>query len=80
MGLRGAVLFLPLIGALFLPGRIGAGYATAAIIAGPLCVLGGSMIPGLPFDSLFLGILAAFAIMAAGLLLSRPNGYTQGIP
>lgn len=71
MGLRGAVLFLPLFGALFLPGRIPARFAAASIIAGPMCVLFGSTLLRLPFDSLFLGMLAGLGIMGAGLWRER---------
>ena len=71
MGLRGAVLFLPLFGALFLPGRIPARFAVASIIVGPLCVLLGSTLVHLPFDSLFLGMMAGLGMMAAGLAAGR---------
>lgn len=68
MGLRGAVIFLPLCGALFLKGRISPSRAIAAILLGPLCVLIGKFIfRGLPFDPLFLGVLANCAIMLTGL-------------
>ncbi|MGI6180924.1 MAG: sodium:solute symporter family protein [Agathobaculum sp.] len=72
MGLRGAVVFLPLCGALFLPGKIASAYGIAAIIAGPLCVLLGKLLlPGLPFDPLFLGMLLNLVIMAIGLVRGR---------
>lgn len=74
MGLRGAVLFLPLLGALFLPGRIRSGYAVLSIIAGPLGVLAGRAVPGLPFDTLFLGMAAGLCIMVFGYLVSRRSG------
>ena len=70
MGLRAAVIFTPLCGALFFPGRINPGFALAAIIAGPLTVLLGNFMK-LSFDPLFLGMAAAALIMAAGLLLGR---------
>ena len=73
MGLRGAVLFLPMSGALFLPGRIPARYAVLSIIAGPLCVLAGSVFIRLPFDPLFLGMGVGLVIMAAGYVDGRKN-------
>ena len=73
MGLRGAVLFLPMSGALFLPGRIPARYAVLSIIAGPLCVLAGSVFIRLPFDPLFLGMIVGLVIMAAGYVDGRKN-------
>ena len=73
MGLRGAVLFLPMSGALFLPGRIPARYAVLSIMAGPLCVLAGSVFIRLPFDPLFLGMIVGLVIMAAGYVDGRKN-------
>lgn len=71
MGLRGAVLFLPMAAALFLPGQIPAGFAVLSIIAGPLCVLLGSVIFHLPFDPLFLGMIVGLCIMTAGFIRGR---------
>lgn len=83
MGLRGAVLFLPLCGALFLPGRIAPKYAVCSIVCGPLLtLLGKLLLPGLPFDPLFLGVAANVLIMAAGLLQGKkqcpPSGQAKG--
>lgn len=66
MGLRAAVVFCPLCAALFFPGRIGSGWALAAIICGPVAVMVGNFM-NLPFDPLFIGILAALVIMLVGL-------------
>ena len=71
MGLRAAVIFAPLLCALWLPGRIRRGYAIAAIVAGPLVVLVFGLWKILPFDSLFLGLGVALLIMAVGLLHPR---------
>jgi len=71
MGLRGAVVFLPLCGALFLPGRIPSQFAIASIIVGPICVLLGELFLQLPFDSLFLGMFANCAMMLAGYMVRR---------
>lgn len=76
MGLRGAVVFVPLCAALWLPGRIDRKFALASIIAGPVIVLlFGTVLSGvLPFDSLFAGIFASLVIMGAGLALSPKRG------
>lgn len=66
MGLRGAVVFLPLSCALWLPGRISKRYAMAAVTAGPLVVLIFGLWKVLPFDPLFAGVAVSALIMAAG--------------
>lgn len=68
MGLRAAVVFCPLVGALFFPGRIERKFAVAAIIGGPLFVFIGKMIH-VSFDPLFLGMAAALISMAVGLMV-----------
>ena len=73
MGLRAAVVFAPLLGALFFKGRIGSKYALAAIIAGPLFVFAGKLM-GVGFDPLFLGMAAAILIMTVGLARGKKNG------
>ena len=70
MGLRGAVVFLPLCGGLWLKGKIPGRFALAAIIAGPIAVLVGNFL-NLPFDPLFLGMAVCLAIMALGYALGR---------
>lgn len=70
MGLRAAVVFAPLCGALFLKGRIGSGRAFCSIIAGPLAVLAGNLL-GSPFDPLLISILICLVIMASGLVCSK---------
>ena len=54
-------------------GRIPARYAVLSIIAGPLCVLAGSVFIRLPFDPLFLGMIVGLVIMAAGYVDGRKN-------
>jgi len=71
MALRGTVLFLPLIGALFLPKKIHPAAASASIIAGPLFVLVGNMFMELSFDPLFLGIAANAVIMIIGYICGK---------
>jgi SSS family solute:Na+ symporter len=69
MGLRGAVVFIPMTFALFLKGRIDGKWAVASVIVGPVVVLVGNLLP-LPIDSLFIGILACLIIMLVGLAVS----------
>ncbi len=71
MGLRGAVIFLPLCCALWLPGRIDRKYAVASILISPLAVLAFGLWGILPFDPLFIGILISLLIMGFGLLFSK---------
>lgn len=71
MGLRGAVVFLPLSCALWLPGRILTRYAMAAVIVGPLVVLLFGLWKILPFDPLFVGVAISGLIMARGLTASK---------
>lgn len=80
MGLRGAVVFLPLACALWLPGRIPSRYAMCAAIAGPIAVLIFGLWGVLPFDPLFVGVAAAFCIMSAGLLSQRTHPIHKKIP
>ena len=67
MGLRGAVVFMPLSCALWLPGRVPSRYAAAAVITGPLMVLIFGLWNVLPFDPLFIGVGASVLIMITGL-------------
>jgi|GEM_PF-36368 len=73
MGLRGAVVFVPMLCSLWLPGRVNRKLALAAIIAGPLAVLLFGTLWKLPFgiDPLFAGIAAALVCCAAGLALGN---------
>lgn len=73
MGLRGAVVFVPLCCALWLPGKIDRQCVIAAITAGPLLVLlCGTVLP-LPggIDSLFAGIAASFLCCLAGYFVKK---------
>ena len=67
MGLRGAVVFLPLSFALWLPGRVSSRYALAAVLTGPVFVLIFGLWKILPFDPLFAGVAISGVIMAIGL-------------
>lgn len=65
MGLRGSVVFLPLVCALFLPGKIDRRAVLVSTVLGPVAVLAGNAV-GLPFDPLFVGIAVCFVIHALG--------------
>ena len=67
MGLRAAVVFMPLTCALWLPGRIPSKYAMASVITGPLIVLLFGLWKVLPFDPVFAGVGVSILIMIAGL-------------
>ena len=73
MGLRGAVVFTPLLCALWLPGRIHRRYAIASAIVGPVIVLIFGVWKVFPVDSLFLGIAATLVIMGVGLAMGQKN-------
>ncbi len=71
MELRGATLLMPLCCALWLPNKIGRPFVMAAIVLGPATVAVFGVWDILPFDPLFAGVLAALAVMAAGLCSNR---------
>ncbi len=70
MGLRGAVVFVPMLCALWFPGRVNRNFALAAVIAGPVTVLLFGLGKGLPggLDPLFPGVAASLACCALGAL------------
>lgn len=71
MGLRGAVVFLPMTCALALPGKLNRRCILASVVLSPLAVLLGRP---LPFDSLFLGMGVSAVCCAAGLAIRRRAG------
>lgn len=70
MGLRAVVLLAPMTTALFLPGRIRPASAIASSVIGVLAMLLARGLP-LPFDTLFLGLLAAVLVLAADFALHK---------
>ena len=66
MALRAAVVFAPLTCALWLPGKISGKHALASVLTGPFVVFVFGLWKVLPFDPLFLGVVASGLIMAAG--------------
>lgn len=75
MGLRGAVVFVPLSCALWLPSQIPKQYILASVLIGPGLVLLFGLWDVLPFDPLFAGVMASILIAAIGLCHHRkvPN-------
>lgn len=67
MGLRAVVLLVPMLTALFLPGRMRPGFAIASSILGLAAMIVGNFLP-LPFNALFLGIAVSVVVTAAGLI------------
>lgn len=72
MGLRGAVVFVPVSFALFCKKSIPEKWVLCSVIGGPLAVLLGSFLH-LPFDSLFLGMAVSLVCCAAGLRSAGPE-------
>lgn len=73
MGLRGAVVFAPLVCALWFPGRVNQKWAMAAIISGPAFVLlCGTVLP-LPggIDALFAGVAASMICCLIGMAVGQ---------
>ncbi len=73
MGLRGAVVFVPMLCALWLPGKVNRRCAMGAIIAGPVTVLLFGTLVKLPggIDPLFAGVAAAMVCCGIGLALGN---------
>ncbi len=75
MGLRSAVVMVPLLCALFLPGKVDRHWMLASVILGPLLVLVFGLWKVLPVDSLFVGMAAAGACGVAGYV--KGKGHAQ---
>ena len=78
MGLRGAVVLVPMCCALWLPGKIPHKFAMCSIIVAPLLVLIFGVLNVLPFDALFIGIAASLVIMAVGYLVGAEPSALDG--
>ncbi|HHX74161.1 MAG TPA: sodium:solute symporter family protein, partial [Firmicutes bacterium] len=70
-GFRGVAAFLPMITALFLPGKIGGKAGTWAAILAPLVVLAWFVLQPWPVEPIFPGLLASLLILAVGRLAAR---------
>ena len=73
MGLRGAVVFVPMICAIWLKGRVNRKCAMTGIIVGPIVVLLCGTLLKLPagVDPLFAGIAASMVCCGAGLIIGN---------
>ena len=76
MGLRGAVIFVPMTCALYAKGRAAAPWALASVIAGPVAVVAGNLL-GSPIDPLFIGIAVNILIMAVGLAVGKKPEHVE---
>ncbi|MGE4354754.1 MAG: sodium:solute symporter [Oscillospiraceae bacterium] len=66
MGMRSAVLFLPMCAALFMPGKISPRFAIASIVLGPVAIMLAKFVLPLPFDFIFFGMTVCAIIMVLG--------------
>lgn len=77
MALRGAVMFVPMMLALFAKNRVRRGFIIASVVASPLLVLVFTFWPVFKFDPLFLGLALSLAICLTGLAAGKKrNGST----
>ena len=70
MGLRGSVVFIPLVGAMFMPGKVNAKAMLASVVLSPLAVLA-AKIAGVSFDTLFVGMAVSLVCLVIGLATGR---------
>lgn len=70
MGLRGAVVFIPITCALFIPGKLDPRFALLSTLVGPLGVLLGKAFD-VAIDPLFIGMGLSFCAACAGCFLKR---------
>ena len=71
MGLRGAVMFMPLMLALLARNRVRRCFIIASVIGGPLMVLIFGVWKVFKFDPLFIGLLFALIVCAVGLMVGK---------
>lgn len=74
MGLRGAVMIVPLCCALWLPCRVDRRFVMASILLSPTLVLIFGLLDCLPFDPLFLGVAASLVFCAIGFAAKNRHG------
>lgn len=72
MGLRGAVIFIPLTCALFLPGRVDRRWIVASEICAALAVVVGNF-ADVGIDPLFIGIAVSFVCCLIGALVKKQD-------
>lgn len=71
MGLRGAVMFMPLMLALFARNRVRKGFIIVSVIGGPLMVFIFGAWKVFSFDPLFIGLLFTLIVSIAGLIVGK---------
>jgi SSS family solute:Na+ symporter len=74
MGLRGSVIFMPMVLALWAPRRVDSKFIIASVVISPLCVLLFGIPPlngSIAFDSLFIGMAVSVVICLAGLAIGK---------
>lgn len=79
LGLRGATICFPLFAAIFLKKRISARGGTIAIIAGPVVVLIGHLLP-IALNPLYPGLAVSALVLAGDYLVQRSRGPRQTTP
>ena len=72
MGLRGTTVFLPLLGALWLKGKIDRRCVLSSIVLSPLTVLLGKLFH-MPADPLFTGLFVSFICFLLGIIIHQPS-------
>lgn len=71
MGLRGAVAFIPMLFALFLPGKIRNSFAIASMIFGVLFTLIGKIVLPSYIDPMFLGLGSSMLVALIGIIANK---------
>jgi len=71
MGLRGAVLFVPLCAAIWVKSGIDSKYILYSVTVSPLVVLIFGVWDFLPFNSLFLGLMVSVIIISTGIIVHK---------
>jgi SSS family solute:Na+ symporter len=78
MGLRGAVMFMPLLLALYAKNRVKKSYIITSVVVSPLIVLVFVFWKVFTFDPLFLGLAFSLAVSILGLAAGRRKGDLPG--
>ena len=73
MGLRGAVIFIPLTCALFLPGRVDSRWVVASEVCAAIAVVAGKL-AGIGIDPLFIGVAASLLCCLVGMGVKKGGG------
>ncbi|OPX88043.1 MAG: putative symporter YidK [Pelotomaculum sp. PtaB.Bin104] len=80
MGLRGATIFLPLLGAIFFRKYVSPAGGALALVAGPVADLAWKLFFPNGMDPLYAGLLASFLALVLGSLVFRPPRPEQPVP